>query len=68
VELAGKQGVCTINSATLGCGRQPSTLNGTPLPFDREANPYRHRCVEVSMATLSERLTDAANTLHVQLG
>jgi len=54
VELAGKQVSVHYHSATLGCGPTAITLNGTPLPFDREANPYRTGGVEVSMATLSD--------------
>jgi len=54
-------------SAQLGYGPTAVTLNGTPLPFEREVNPYRSGGAEVSMAAVSERLTDAANTLHLQL-
>jgi len=67
VELGGKPVSVVYRSAQLGYGPTAVTLNGTPLPFEREVNPYRSGGAEVSMAAVSERLTDAANTLHLQL-
>jgi hypothetical protein len=54
-------------TAKLGYGPKAIILNGTSLPFDRESNPYREGGVEVSMAAIRELLTDAANTLQIQL-
>jgi 1,2-beta-oligoglucan phosphorylase len=67
VELAGEQVSVVYRTEMLGYGPTSVTLNGTALPFDREANPYRAGGVEVSMAAVRERLTDAANTLQIQL-
>jgi cellobiose phosphorylase len=67
VEVAGKPVSVVYRSENLGYGPTAITLNGAPLPFEREANPYRTGGAEVSMAAVSERLTDAANTLQIQL-
>lgn len=67
VELAGEQVSVVYRTEMLGYGPTSVTLNGTALPFDREANPYRAGGVEVSMAAVRERLTDVANTLQIQL-
>jgi cellobiose phosphorylase len=67
VELAGKQVSVVYRTEMLGYGPTAVTLNGMPLPFDREANPYRAGGVEVSMAAVRERLTGAANTLQIRL-
>ncbi|MET0152125.1 MAG: hypothetical protein ABW298_05910 [Candidatus Binatia bacterium] len=67
VELAGKRVSVVYDVAKLGCGPTAVTLNGALLRFDRESNPYRLGGVELSMAAARELLTDAANTLQVQL-
>jgi hypothetical protein len=43
-------------------------LNGTDLPFTREANPYRTGAAEIPMAAVLERLTGASNRLTVSIG
>jgi cellobiose phosphorylase len=68
VELAGRRVTVVYRSAQMGYGPTAIALNGTPLPFEREANPYRTGGVAVAMAAVSERLTGAANTLQIQLG
>ena len=67
IELAGKRVKVVYRVAALGYGPTTITVNGTALPFQREANPYRTGGAAVSMAALSQLLTGAANTLQVQL-
>jgi len=67
LELVGKQVGVEYCIAELGYGPTALSLNGTALPFQREANPYRVGGAEVPMAAVSERLTDGTNTLRVQL-
>jgi cellobiose phosphorylase len=67
MELAGKHVSVVYRTVKLGYGPTAVILNGTPLPFDREANPYRAGGAEVSMAAVHELLTDAANTLQIHL-
>jgi cellobiose phosphorylase len=68
VELAGRRVTVVYRTARVGHGPTAITLNGMPLPFEREANPYRTGGVAVSMAAVSQRLGGAADTLHIQLG
>jgi cellobiose phosphorylase len=49
-----------------GCGPVGLQLDGTPLPFERGANPYRTGAAEVDMVALRARLTGPAHTLLVQ--
>jgi cellobiose phosphorylase len=67
VELAGKHVSVVYRTEKLGYGPTAITLNGAQLPFEREVNTYRTGGAAVSMAAVSERLTDAANTLLIQL-
>ena len=67
VELAGKHVSVEYRTEKLGYGPTAITLNGAPLPFEREVNTYRTGGAAVSLAAVSERLTDAANTLQIQL-
>ena len=67
VEIAGKPVKIVYRITSVGHGPTSLTLNGTELPFRREANPYRSGGVEVSMAALSQLLTAGPNTLQVQL-
>jgi cellobiose phosphorylase len=67
VEIAGKPVKIVYRITSVGHGPTSLTLNGTELPFQREANPYRSGGVEVSMAALSKLLTAGPNTLQVQL-
>jgi hypothetical protein len=52
----------------LGYGPTGVTLNGTPLPCEREVNPYRTGGVVVSMAAVEGILGEVVNVLQVQLG
>jgi len=67
VEIAGKPVEIVYRITSVGHGPTSITLNGTALPFRREANPYRLGGVEVAMAALSKLLTATANALQVQL-
>jgi hypothetical protein len=66
-KIAGKPVKMVYRITSAGYGPTSLTLNGTELPFQREANPYRSGGVEVSMAALSKLLTAGANRLQVQL-
>ena len=67
IELAGKPVQVVYQHRRLGFGPTALTLNGTALPFEREANPYRTGGAAVPMAVLRQLLSAAANTLEVQL-
>jgi hypothetical protein len=51
-----------------GHGPRSLTLNGEPVLFVREANPYREAGAVVAMDELRGRLRDAGNELVVELG
>ncbi len=51
-----------------GAGPTALELNGAPLPFEREPNPYRPGAALVATAILAERLRPAGNELVVRLG
>jgi cellobiose phosphorylase len=51
-----------------GAGVTALTLNGTPLPFEREANPYRLGAAVVPTSTLRARRRGAGDVLVVQVG
>jgi cellobiose phosphorylase len=67
IELDGRRVDVEYRTQRLGHGPTAVILNGTALQFDREANPYRVGGVELSMASVRDALTDAANTLQIQL-
>ncbi len=67
LELGEKHVTVVYRTEKLGYGPTAVILNGTPLRFDREANPYRAGGVEVSMAAVRDLLTDATNTLQIRL-
>ena len=67
IELAGTPVSVVYRTGALGHGPTALRLNGAPLPFEREANPYRTGGAVVVMAALRERLTGTANTLEIQL-
>jgi len=67
LELAGKPVTVVYRIGATGHGPTALILNGTALPFEREANPYRTGGAAVSMEALGRLLTGAANTLEVQL-
>jgi cellobiose phosphorylase len=68
LQLAGKQFDITYRIDKTGCGPTGVNLNGADLPFTRAANPYRTGAAQIDMAAVSERLTETANRITVQLG
>lgn len=50
-----------------GCGPVSVELNGTPLGFSREENPYRPAGVRISMASLKKSLTGKKDVLTISL-
>jgi cellobiose phosphorylase len=67
VGLAGKPVTVVYRVAKFGFGPSALTLNGDPLPFEREPNSYRVGGAKVPMALLTNRLHDGKNTLEVDL-
>ena len=68
IELAGKKVRVEYRIENRGCGPTAIILNGAPLPFEREANPYRSGAAAVPMAAVNEQLEEAENTLEIRLG
>ncbi|MCU0735389.1 MAG: hypothetical protein MUF20_07680 [Methylotetracoccus sp.] len=54
--------------AERGYGPSELTLNGIPLDFEREANPYRTGGARVKMSDVADRLREHENRLVVSLG
>jgi cellobiose phosphorylase len=67
-ELAGRAVRLRYRVGPRGHGPRSLVLNGAPLPFAREENPYREGGVVVAMAALRERLRDGENELSVEIG
>ncbi|MCW5891144.1 MAG: hypothetical protein KIT14_11420 [bacterium] len=65
--LAGRRVRIEYRVARRGAGPAALTLNGAPLPFEREANPYRTGGAVVSTATLRARLGGPHDVLVVAL-
>jgi cellobiose phosphorylase len=68
VELAGRSVDLRYRVGARGHGPRALVLNGTPLPFTREANPYREGGAVVAMDALRERLRAGDNDLLIELG
>jgi cellobiose phosphorylase len=68
VELAGRPVEVSYRVGARGHGPRALLLNGTPLPFTREVNPYREGGAVVAMDELRGRLRDGANALRIELG
>jgi cellobiose phosphorylase len=51
-----------------GHGPRAITCNGTPLPFNREAHPYRTGGAEVATDALRERLRQGDNQIDIEVG
>ena len=67
IEIAGRPLEVVYQVRERGYGPTALTLNGAPLAFDAEANPYRAGGAIVSMDVLRERLAAGENTLLVEL-
>ncbi|MEN9974027.1 MAG: hypothetical protein RLZZ282_33, partial [Verrucomicrobiota bacterium] len=50
-----------------GRGLQAATLNGTPLDFIRDANPYRPGAARITMQDITLHFTDGVNQLELWL-
>lgn len=68
VELAGRAVEVRYRVGERGHGPQRLELNGAPLPFTREANPYRQGGASVAMDVLRGALRNGENELSVELG
>jgi cellobiose phosphorylase len=68
VDVAGRPATLAYRVASAGCGPTAVTVNGTAVPFEREANPYRSGGARLSMAALARLLTAGENEIVVQLG
>ena len=68
VELGGRAVEVSYRVGARGHGPRALLLNGAPLPFTREVNPYREGGAVVSMDELRGRLRDGANALRIELG
>jgi cellobiose phosphorylase len=67
-ELAGHDVDLVYRTGPLGCGPTSLVLNGRPLAFEREHNPYRTGGAEVKMEAFREGLGEGRNQLLVELG
>jgi cellobiose phosphorylase len=68
LEVDGRSMEVTWRVGARGHGPRALVLNGAPLPFRREPNPYREGGALVAMAGVRERLRAADNRLHIELG
>jgi len=66
-ELAGRDVEIVYRTVASGCGPTSLALNGRPLAFEREHNPYRTGGAEVSMDAFSGFLREGRNQLVVEL-
>jgi cellobiose phosphorylase len=67
IDLFGKPFEIIYRVGEEGCGINALQLNGVPLPFNREANPYRVGGAEVAMERLNSLLTGNPNRLEVTI-
>jgi hypothetical protein len=74
LELEGRRVAVTWRVGPRGHGPRALILNGEPLPFTREPNPYRTGGACVAMDVVRERLGDGlgppggGNRLQIELG
>jgi cellobiose phosphorylase len=66
-ELAGREVELSYRVGVRGCGPTALVLDGRPLAFERQENPYRMGGAAVSMEALRERLTPEGSRLVVEL-
>jgi cellobiose phosphorylase len=66
--LDGRTLELAYRAGALGHGPKALLLNGAPLAFAREPNPYREGGARVAMDALREQLRPGANTLVIELG
>lgn len=68
MDIAGDRFDITYQVGELGCGPAALELNGTPLPFQRQDNPYRTGGAAIAVPLLKEALVPGVNWLRVRLG
>ena len=68
LSLAGRQVDVLYRIDTRGCGPTQITLNGSPIGFNREKNPYRPGAARIAMDALAESFAEGANRLTVWIG
>jgi cellobiose phosphorylase len=68
VDVAGRRVELQYRVGDRGHGPQSLVCNGEPLPFTREANPYREGGAVVAIDAFRKRLRDGDNRLLVELG
>ncbi len=66
--LADRPVTVVYRIAERGHGPTEMTLNGVPLEFEREPNPYRTGGARVTISDIVDRLKEHENRLVVQLG
>ena len=68
LELAGHPVEVLYRISGAGCGPVALDLNGAPLAFTRDPNPYRPGAARIAMDAFTRGLTDGGNRLTVWLG
>jgi cellobiose phosphorylase len=68
VDVAGRRATVVYRVARDGHGPTGVTVNGTAVPFEREANPYRSGGARLPMAAVGPLLSAGENEIVVQLG
>jgi cellobiose phosphorylase len=68
LEVAGRPLEVVYRVGERGSGPRALELNGAPLAFERDPNPWRTGGASVPISALRERLRAGANTLVVELG
>ena len=66
--LAGREVEVRYRVGPRGCGVRTLALGGSPLPFEREENPYREGGAVVAMEACRERLRGGAGVLEIEVG
>lgn len=68
IDLGGHRFDVRYQRGARGAGPQSLLLNGTPLRFERQQNPYREGGVKVDLDLWREALVSGINRLEIHLG
>jgi 1,2-beta-oligoglucan phosphorylase len=68
LELFGKSVEIAYELKGAGCGVRAVTINGTSVPFDREANPYRTGAARVAVTEVRRLLNEKHSVVKVLVG
>jgi cellobiose phosphorylase len=68
IDLGGHRFDVRYQRGAQGAGPQSLLLNGTPLRFERQENPYREGGVKVDLELWREALVSGINRLEIHLG